>query len=422
MAGNSVSVMAISTQGRGGRQSETLPRTKGMQFTLHSNNARYRCNNCGTVLTNIYKVDENTKCPYCNSKDIITMSGREPVTYNTIDKVIELISDKETMSLREFADYLNLSVSSAKYWLPKLPKNLYNKIQVPPTNKSRKIQEEREYKIVECYNDGKKYAEIAKILDIKTSLVLSYIKRARNKGLLPSIEEEIFQRRQKVYNLLLQGKSNREISQDVKVSLSTVCVDIAYINSHKNHFNCTDTFVGEDIMYTNNSIDNDNNSGNVTTNNIGVVETSPKEIIIEPVEDNDSKNIISNKKKKDIPLLYEYPRESTIANTASSIIELRKSGKTWKEISKQLSLTEGTVRTYYYTHKGTQRMSMFNDALRRGIIRKLLVMGKKVKEICQILQIEKSIVSKDRYDILNNPTCEIIEPTNNQLSWFLRAE
>jgi len=67
-------------------------------------------------------------------------------------------------------------------------------------------------------------------------------------------------------------------------------------------------------------------------------------------------------------------------------------------------------------------MSMFNDALRRGIIRKLLVMGKKVKEICQILQIEKSIVSKDRYDILNNPTCEIIEPTNNQLSWFLRAE
>lgn len=80
MAGNAVSIIGITTNGRGGFQTETLPRSSNRSFTISNRNTGFRCSNCNTSLPNITYSDIQKKgnvCPFCHEKDVIeTMTGR----------------------------------------------------------------------------------------------------------------------------------------------------------------------------------------------------------------------------------------------------------------------------------------------------------------------------------------------------------
>lgn len=62
MAGNTCSLIGISTSGNGGYVREEQPGDKS--FTISKHNAKGRCVNCGTMLI---KLPRTNKCPWCGS-------------------------------------------------------------------------------------------------------------------------------------------------------------------------------------------------------------------------------------------------------------------------------------------------------------------------------------------------------------------
>lgn len=76
MAGNLVSIMAISSQGRGGRQPEILPKSNKTYTVQEKQNARFRCSACNTILQRVSL--HSQECPFCHSRNsIVTITGRE---------------------------------------------------------------------------------------------------------------------------------------------------------------------------------------------------------------------------------------------------------------------------------------------------------------------------------------------------------
>lgn len=83
MAGNLVSVIALTTKGRGGYVKETLPKSN-KKFCLKRTNARFRCNKCGSVLPITYSQAHKQECPVCFQKNcIVSIRDEKLVLYRS---------------------------------------------------------------------------------------------------------------------------------------------------------------------------------------------------------------------------------------------------------------------------------------------------------------------------------------------------
>jgi hypothetical protein len=116
MAGNACSIIASTTEGRGGRQSEILPKFANSSFTLQKQNAKFRCSACDSVLPNVtyYQVEQNNVCPMCHARGaIVTIGCRELRKTSTVFKAkkqsnSKKISNKEVATLQANSDSVTI--------------------------------------------------------------------------------------------------------------------------------------------------------------------------------------------------------------------------------------------------------------------------------------------------------------------------
>lgn len=86
--------------------------------------------------------------------------------------------------------------------------------------------EERRQKVLELVKQGKTQTEIAKELSTATSTITNDVKVLRKSGKLPDKYKEKNERRQKVLELLKQGKTRDEIAKELNVSTLTASTDV----------------------------------------------------------------------------------------------------------------------------------------------------------------------------------------------------
>lgn len=135
MAGNANSIIALTTQGRGGRVPETLPRSN-RSYTIYKQNSRYRCQKCKTIIGFIPRKmikSGHIECPYCHSVNtIITISRRNSpsVRQNSdieihVTNIQKLIKSKPNhYSLKDIANLLDLPYQNVVYYANKLSSEL----------------------------------------------------------------------------------------------------------------------------------------------------------------------------------------------------------------------------------------------------------------------------------------------------------
>lgn len=134
MAGNTISLIGISTKGKGGRVSEMLPRFARSSFTIpEKQNAHFRCAKCGTILPNFgyTKLKQENRCPLCGAKDsIVSILRQKPVhkkVFNSTcklqevyDKIQEIVKNNDNLTTKEIANLMQLPYMKVFYYLKRL--------------------------------------------------------------------------------------------------------------------------------------------------------------------------------------------------------------------------------------------------------------------------------------------------------------
>lgn len=144
MAGNAVSIIAITSTGRGGRKPETLPRTANRSFTVTSQNSRYRCTNCNTILQKdpINRENGVLECPYCFMKNcIVTVTGRQLT--NKLDKEEAL---KEIRDILEMEEANTVSIPMLAKMFDVTPPTMYALCESLSNKVKRKIKHNKRRK------------------------------------------------------------------------------------------------------------------------------------------------------------------------------------------------------------------------------------------------------------------------------------
>ena len=139
-----------------------------------------------------------------------------------------LTLNKEGKSNKEIAEMLGISIGQISYIIKQL-KDQGENIKKNPTKEKKQIREERRAKILQLKLEGKTHQQIAEILGISTTTIYKDIKKLKSQNVtVGSIKQE---RRAKVLELNAKGKTNREIGAILGISMTTVYNDIAKLKS-----------------------------------------------------------------------------------------------------------------------------------------------------------------------------------------------
>lgn len=142
---------------------------------------------------------------------------------------------KSGKTLKDIANELGVSTSTVNSDIQYLREN--GIIQLRTGNKESEATERRE-KVAKLYNSGKTLKEIAQEVGISISTVHADVKYLRKEGIVEKrntldeqIEERITERRGKVAKLYNSGKSLKEIANELGISTSTLHLDLQYLNT-----------------------------------------------------------------------------------------------------------------------------------------------------------------------------------------------
>ena len=134
----------------------------------------------------------------------------------------------EGKSRREIVQELQVSVGTVTMDIQKLIKNgiIQKRTDV---KRNAKKKEERRKKVARLYNEGKSRKEIAEELQISVATVGVYIQELIKNGAVQDLgkekSEKKEERRKKVARLYQEGKTQKEIAEELQVSLSVVYND-----------------------------------------------------------------------------------------------------------------------------------------------------------------------------------------------------
>ena len=138
---------------------------------------------------------------------------------------------QEGKSQREIAEELQVTTNVVYLDLKKLLSDgIIQKRKRKRIGENPRIKERRK-QVAKLYNKGKRTEEIAKKVQVSVSTVLSDIKQLLNDGIIEKrnrIEKNprIKERRKQVARLYREGKTQKEIAEELQVSVSTVLSDI----------------------------------------------------------------------------------------------------------------------------------------------------------------------------------------------------
>ena len=233
-------------------------------------------------------------------------------------------------------------------------------------NRSKQIAKRRE-EIARLYNEGKETNEIAEELGISKQIVYQdirilieekrIVKRERKRGTKSKNTEkskQIAKRREEIARLYNEGKTVKEISEELGVTIATVYNDIKVLVEEKR-----------------------------------IVKNTKRRTQDEKPEE-------TKGRKKEI--------QKRVAKRREEIARLYNEGKTVKEISEELGVTMATVYNAIKVleaeekierHKVRRKKNTAKVAKRREEIARLYNKGKEANEIAEELGISKQIVYQD---------------------------
>lgn len=223
MSGNLVSIMSAQVAGRGGRNAETLPRTRNKSYTISpTQNSAFRCTVCRAIMTRdcVKWKERPIICPSCFSQDtLVTVGGREIKARldkeKVIDEITSIIKDNEpnSYSIGNLASTFNVTYPTMKIICDKLPDEVRSRLKLrqrkepkPPITKQEEpvyqqlSEEEKDFirqKELNAIKDrmglvrylqsiGKGFKEICRITSMPDSMVSNILHECKMyKGTLP---------------------------------------------------------------------------------------------------------------------------------------------------------------------------------------------------------------------------------------------
>lgn len=172
MSGNLVSIMGITTQGRGGRQSESLPRSSNKDYTIQVNNTKHRCSVCNTLLPYLSLSQKREKtCPFCHAKNSIILLNDvvQQVSQSLMEDIhCFLTIHPNEFSVNEICKMYSISFSILKKILKKEDFSLFKK-RKKRSNKATEI-----LSLVQKQPNTFTVSDIAKKFQITTCCVYNY--------------------------------------------------------------------------------------------------------------------------------------------------------------------------------------------------------------------------------------------------------